>query len=182
MARFNLDEYVTVAERITRFWELYPEGAIRTEWANAQSGELRQFVVKAVIFRHHLDPHPAATGYAEETKLDSTKGLPNESSPLENCESSAIGRALRNMGFGVEKPSREEMAKVNRMQDVAPDLHAKDRQLLVDKLSKFADVSIMTKTEAWSWAVTNLERKVKTVSDLTIDEIKLLCTILDSEM
>jgi hypothetical protein len=47
----------------------------------------------------------------------------NKSSWWENCETSAIGRALANMGMSISKqrPSREEMAKVQRYEDDALD-------------------------------------------------------------
>jgi hypothetical protein len=45
--------------------------------------------------------------------------MANKTSALENCETSAIGRALANMGLsGDQRASREEMAKVQR--GVAP--------------------------------------------------------------
>ncbi len=72
---------------------------------------LQRFIVKAAIYRTEIDPQPWTTGYAEETV--STRGV-NSTSALENCETSAIGRALANAGYASKgkRPSREEMAKV----------------------------------------------------------------------
>jgi hypothetical protein len=54
-----------------------------------------------------------ATGHAFE--IDGENGMANKTSALENCETSAIGRALANCGYGGDKRvSREEMAKVER--------------------------------------------------------------------
>ena len=119
MAHFDLSNYETVASRITKFWEDYPDGRIYTEWLNDFSGKeangtYKQFVVKASIYAHKDDTYPAATGLAEEHFAD--RG-PNETSPIENAETSAIGRGLVNwyMSTSAEaRPSREEMAKVNR--------------------------------------------------------------------
>jgi len=53
-----------------------------------------------------------ATGFAFEVD---GQGMANKTSALENCETSAIGRALANAGFsGNKRTSREEMEKVAR--------------------------------------------------------------------
>jgi hypothetical protein len=76
---------------------------------------LQRFIVKASIYRTEVDAHPWTTGFAEETV--STRGV-NSTSALENCETSAIGRALANANYASKgkRPSREEMAKVNQAQ------------------------------------------------------------------
>jgi hypothetical protein len=70
-----------------------------------------RFVVFAKLFKTEADPKPCATGLAFETITE--KGV-NSTSALENCETSAIGRALANAGFAAKgkRASREEMAKV----------------------------------------------------------------------
>jgi hypothetical protein len=72
---------------------------------------LQRFIVKASVFRTEVDAQAWTTGYAEETV--STRGV-NSTSALENCETSAIGRALANAGYVTKgkRPSREEMSKV----------------------------------------------------------------------
>ncbi len=72
----------------------------------------KRFVVFAKIFKTEADPKPCATGLAFE--IITEKGV-NSTSALENCETSAIGRALANAGFAAKgkRASREEMAKVN---------------------------------------------------------------------
>ena len=115
MAHFDLSNYETVASRITRFWQDHPDGRIATEWLNSygKEGGTKQFVVIASIFAHKDDDRPVSTGLAEEHFAD--RG-PNETSPLENAETSAIGRALVNWKYSSTaetRPSREEMSKVN---------------------------------------------------------------------
>jgi hypothetical protein len=71
-----------------------------------------RFIVFCKLFKTEADPKPCATGLAFETITE--KGV-NSTSALENCETSAIGRALANAGFAAKgkRASREEMAKVN---------------------------------------------------------------------
>ena len=105
---FNLEDYETVEERLVKFWKEHPDGRIST---TIIEHTLQRFIVQAAIYRTEVDANPWTTGYAEETV--STRGV-NSTSALENCETSAIGRALANAGYASKgkRPSREEMAKV----------------------------------------------------------------------
>ena len=105
---FNLEDYETVEERLVKFWKEHPDGRISTTLVEST---LQRFIVQASIFRTEVDVHAWTTGYAEETV--STRGV-NSTSALENCETSAIGRALANAGYVTKgkRPSREEMSKV----------------------------------------------------------------------
>jgi len=109
---FNLEDYETVEERLAKFWKEHPDGRISTE---VIEHTLQRFIVKASIFRTEVDAYPWTTGFAEETV--STRGV-NSTSALENCETSAIGRALANANYATKgkRPSREEMAKVSQAQ------------------------------------------------------------------
>jgi hypothetical protein len=109
---FNLDNYETVESRLEKWHEKYPDNRIETELIEATE---RRFVVFAKIFKTEADPKPCATGLAFEVITE--KGV-NSTSALENCETSAIGRALANAGFAAKgkRASREEMAKVNNNQ------------------------------------------------------------------
>jgi hypothetical protein len=114
MPQFNLNEYETVAERLKRFYKDYPDGRIITENLTEQHDRvLATWVVKASIFLNADDQRnnlAKATGLAFE--VDGV-GMAQKTSALETCETSAIGRALGNMGyFGSLKPTREEMSKV----------------------------------------------------------------------
>lgn len=109
----DLTAYTPVAERIRLFYERFPAGRIVTELV---SSELRDgamvITFRALAFRSATDTLPAATGWASERDDD---GEINAVACLENAETSAIGRALANLGFASSiRPSREEMAKATR--------------------------------------------------------------------
>lgn len=115
MARFDLSQYETVADRIARWYKTYPDGAIRTALVTTnEDRERKQWIVQAFVYRHRDDEFAVATGLAFE--IDGTMGA-NQTSALENAETSAIGRALANANMNGDKTkraSREEMAKANR--------------------------------------------------------------------
>lgn len=105
---FNLDDYETVEERLVKFWKDHPDGQIHTKVLEHTSA---RFIVEASIYRTEADARPWTTGLAEETVQG--RGV-NATSALENCETSAIGRALANAGYATKgkRASREEMTKV----------------------------------------------------------------------
>ena len=105
---FNLDDYETVEERLIKYWKDHPDGRIDTRLVEASA---TRFIVQAYIYRTEVDQHPWSSGLAEETIQG--RGV-NATSALENCETSAIGRALASAGYATKgkRPSREEMAKV----------------------------------------------------------------------
>ena len=105
---FNLEDYETVEERLVKFWKEHPDGQIHTKLLDSTSS---RFIVEASIFRTEADARPWTTGLAEETVQG--RGV-NATSALENCETSAIGRALANAGYATKgkRASREEMSKV----------------------------------------------------------------------
>lgn len=113
MANFNPADYETVDSRIKRFYTDHPAGRITTELVAAEGdpGQTR-WIVKAHVWRDRIDGEPDGTGYAFE--LDGS-GMANKTSALENGETSAIGRALANIGYsGDKRASREEMEKTQR--------------------------------------------------------------------
>jgi len=115
---FNLEDYETVEERLIKFWKEHPDGRIDTKLVDASA---TRFIVQAYIYRTEVDQHPWASGLAEETI--SGRGV-NATSALENCETSAIGRALASAGYATKgkRPSREEMAKVQEQSKVKAEL------------------------------------------------------------
>ncbi len=108
---FNADQYATVADRIELFYSRFPEGRINTELVAREDGEI---TFKASVYRSAAETLAAATGWASEREGD---GDINTVACLENTETSAVGRALANLGFtaSTKRPSREEMEKAVRV-------------------------------------------------------------------
>lgn len=114
MERFDPSQYVTVNDRIKEFWNKYPEGRIETFIVSIDMDERpnRMVVIKASVYHDRTSDRPIATGTAKER--EGTLHV-NKTSFVENCETSAIGRALANLGFLIDKrPSKEEMEAVHR--------------------------------------------------------------------
>jgi len=106
-------EYVEVNQRIMAFRDMYPNGSIMTDMLSNEGGVC---VFKAVVV---VDGQIVATGHAYE-KEGST--FINKTSYLENCETSAIGRALGCLGIGIDTSvaSVEEVANAIKQQGGDP--------------------------------------------------------------
>jgi hypothetical protein len=111
---FNLEDYQPVEDRLQLFWKDHPDGQIHTKVIEASAS---RFIVEASIYRTEADLRPWTNGLAEETVQG--RGV-NATSALENCETSAIGRALANAGYATKgkRASREEMGKVKAKVEV----------------------------------------------------------------
>lgn len=97
-------EYAEVNQRVKAFRMLYPNGAITTDIVSLNDGIV---VIKATV--QDEEGKTLATGYAYE-KENST--FINKTSFIENCETSAVGRALGMCGIGIDVSiaSYEEVA------------------------------------------------------------------------
>jgi hypothetical protein len=111
---FNLDDYEPVAARHARWLADHPNGRTITHMISAPGADI--CVIRAELW---LEDICIATGFAEELRDTSGRRTVNASSHVENCETSAVGRALANAGYAGsdvnKRPSREEMSKVQRM-------------------------------------------------------------------
>lgn len=115
--RFNPDEYVTVHERIERFYAKFPQGRIITTVLE-HDRETGFILIRAEVFRAPDDALPAATGHAYELR---SAGHVQQGSYVEVCETSSVGRALALLGFEVKRgvASREEIERGARKQQAA---------------------------------------------------------------
>src|SRR5215216_1893261 len=106
-------EYAPVAERIKLFYAAHPTGRIVTELVRLTS---KQVVFRAEVYRDSAGTPVAAVGWAREREGD---GEVNTVACFENTETSAVGRALANLGFtaSTKRPSAEEMRKADRVRE-----------------------------------------------------------------
>ena len=160
---FNLEDYETVEERLVKFWKDHQDGQIHTKLLEHSAG---RFIVEASIYRTEADARPWTTGLAEETVQG--RGV-NSTSALENCETSAIGRALANAGYATKgkRASREEMNKVA--------VKANNESLVQQTKAKMADtakeyVPVPVESDPWNQSfaepVQTMESAVETVKSL----------------
>jgi hypothetical protein len=113
---FNLNDYQTVAERLDEALKEHGDMRVITSLEHTEriDGRPLQYVMKAELW---LGTTLVSTGWAEEIVGNSPV---NKTSALENCETSAVGRALANFGFqgknpSATRPTRNEMEKVERV-------------------------------------------------------------------
>lgn len=109
-----LKDYILVNDRIMKFYEKFPNGRILTEIVSWDEGRI---VMKATIFRDYEIDKPLSTGHAYEQEGST---YINKTSALENCETSAVGRALALAGFEIKKSiaSKEEVEAAQAKQEI----------------------------------------------------------------
>jgi hypothetical protein len=116
---FNLEDYEPVEDRIRQFYADHENGRIHTVLLS-DPNEIQTVVVKAQVF---VGIEMVATGLAFER---AGEGFVNKTAHLENCETSAIGRALANYNYaGKKRPSREEMEKASQPEKKEPGIDYK---------------------------------------------------------
>lgn len=171
-------EYAEVKDRITEFRKVYPDWSIITD-APFHAVDFEWAVFKATL----LSPSGQKfDGWAYEERTEDTKQV-NFTSWVENCETSAIGRALANMGLQLsdQRPSAQEMEKVERMKSTpsapvevkklklrgvaqASDPSEKDRLLQGIMSAKGSIVAMLGHDKAFQQALAN--RGINSLSDV----------------
>ena len=104
-------EYVEVNERIKHFRSNYKDWALSTTILELDNNRC---VIQATVFNEN--DRIISTGIAYEVEGSS---FINKTSFIENCETSAIGRALGNLGIGIDTSvaSYEEVANAIKQQN-----------------------------------------------------------------
>lgn len=166
-------EYAQVNERIKAFRMIYPTGAIETEMLSNENGIC---VFKASVFAN-CEYIPFAgevrrvckllgTGTAYE-KENST--FINKTSYIENCETSAVGRALGMCGFGIDTSvcSAEEVQNEINNQEDKLKLLVKVKQLVADTDSDYEAIL--------------KHYKVESDAEMTIEQLKEAIKVLEKK-
>ena len=137
MPKFNLENYETVEERLKKYWEDNPSGMITTSVVHiTEDGSC--VTIKAKITDDN--GRFVTTGIAQETKGQG--GFANTDAWVENCETSAIGRALANwkyQGSNKPRPSAEEMSKVVKEDTPKTPSKKEVAKITNDSAEKFAE-------------------------------------------
>jgi hypothetical protein len=141
MASFNLDDYETVHQALVRLYKDFPAARVLTD-NTTPDGVLDRYEFKAELYLDRDDVRPVATGWAYEVIGSSNV---NRTSAMENCETSAIGRAISNSVLVLTKPnnnrpSREEMEKVQRM-SAKPTHTPEQEQLAIEAFGQVSDIA-----------------------------------------
>lgn len=129
-------DYAMVPERVTAFRKLYPEGFIVTEIV-AIEGPVVVMKAKAGYYREDGSEAILGTGLAREER---GKGMVNNTSHIENCETSAVGRALGFLGLGINGGgicSAEELANaVTAQKQLKDDFEKQKKDIEAAKLAE----------------------------------------------
>jgi len=167
MAHFNLNEYQTVQERIDLFWKKFPSGRFKLDIVSQTDN---QVIIKASVWTDKNDKHPTTVDFAEERIGTSPV---NKISHVENCATSALGRAISALGGEFspkgKRPSREEMQKVARGNTPKPTL--KDWSAMADALGDDIEGLRLLYSEAKTGGATTA----------TLDKIKAIANGLASK-
>lgn len=143
---FNSAEYETVAERLSRFKKDNENFRMESEVvAHTALEESTRWVVKVSLWRDANEERCTSTGFAEER--DGGQGA-NRAAALENCESSALGRALANAGYaGSKRVTREEMAKTIAVDDIERAIPSASKDELRELWKRASDAGVLPQVQ-----------------------------------
>lgn len=154
-----LKDYVEVNKRIELFWQKHSNGRIETEIKSWNDGVI---IMIARIWKDATELHPSATGHAYEKEGSS---YINKTSALENCETSAVGRALAILGFEIKKSlaSKEEVENaIVQQEEIKQDVDRTNDPALKAKWTLLNGtpegwVDFVEKVKAKGWTFANIE-------------------------
>ena len=127
-------DYAEVNQRIKAFRMVYPEGKIISEIISIENGTV---VMKCTVLDN--EGNVLSTGHAYE-KENST--FINKTSYIENCETSAVGRALGIAGFGIDTSvaSAEEVENAITQQEMLKPIAKKYIATIKSYITKYSEI------------------------------------------
>ena len=144
-------EYVEVNERLIYFRKNFPHYSLVSEVI--EKTETSILIMASVIDENKTT---IATGLAEEEKGST---FINKTSYVENCETSAWGRALANFGIGLDT----SVASANEVQNAIAQQEEKPKNILLDindeKMEDVLRYVVDNKSKGLEWIVDNISTK-----------------------
>lgn len=159
-------DYAQVNDRIKAFRELCPNGTITTDIIELANGVV---TMKATVYDE--EGKILGTGLAQEKE---SSGYINKTSYIENCETSAVGRALGFAGIGVDGSmcSAEELvnAITNQNKEPVKKQKAQNGDPLLAKIDAGQKAQIMAELERTGIDISTVIAPfgIKTLDDMTV--------------
>lgn len=168
---FDLGDYVDVKTRITQFWETYPDGRIDADPPEVVTLGDRLFIASHVrVYMHHADAVPSATGSAWEQFPGRTPYT--KDSEAMNAETSAVGRALGNMGIGLGAGLATADEVRLRRAEQAP-ISDEDRQQVHHAIAVLSDDAKAALRREWK------VRRIRKLEELTVADLDRVNELID---
>ena len=164
-------EYAAVNGRINAFRRLYPQGFITTDIVSMEAGVV---VMKATCgYYENGQSVILGTGMAYEREGSSNI---NKTSYIENCETSAIGRALGMAGLGINTAvasSEEVQNAIKQQEEMENDVDPQKRVALIDEINAMMkDYSQDEKRTLFAQALQEAGLPKKTSGIMTVSELQ----------
>jgi hypothetical protein len=161
---FNLQDYETVADRVSRFQKLHLGGRIVTKVISLDNSK-GEVLAMAEVYREHEDTQPAGVDYA--FGVASTYPQSMRKFYVEDTVTSAVGRALSLVLDTDKKPTREDMQKVQAHQEVKANIE-QVKAKMADTSKEY--VPVEKASDPWTVSsaapVTTMEQAVEMVKDV----------------
>lgn len=136
------NSYTEVNQRIKAFRMLFPTGCIKTELVKLEDGIC---VMRAIVSYKNENNEDVVLGEGTAYEKENSTFI-NKTSYIENCETSAVGRALGMAGFGIDTSvaSYEEVATAiaNQGKDISKELIGKTKAKALETKCKNDNIPV----------------------------------------
>lgn len=174
--------YVAVSERLKYFRQNHAGYSLETEVVEITE----EFAIVRAVIRDDKD-HLIATGLAREVRTDSASFV-NKTSYVENCETSAWGRALANFGIGIDdtvasadelvnaintpEPKAAPKAAAPATQKATPEQIAEIKSLSEDTQTDYFKLEQKYKADLGDWSQANALSAIASLKKKLEDQLR----------